>query len=143
MGLTGHHSRTGADAQQLLIAAPPAEPANEHAHVCSLASRVCVELIQHQKLQIGELAVDEPPLVGSGHHQLQHHVVGQEYMRWMLLHLLPFVLLLLTGIDSEANRAAIPEVLQQSIERLLLRVHQGIHGIHYHRPHLLRAGMRP
>ena len=103
IGAAGGHRCTGADTQEIRVAAPLPQAAHQHGHVGPLAATVGVQLVQHQKLQLGHRPVHKDPLVGSGEHQLQHHVVGQEDVRRIVYDRLLLFQALLTGIAGKTD----------------------------------------
>ena len=123
------------------------EPANEHGHVRALAAAVGVQLVEDQEPQPAADAIEEPLILGPHQHQLGHHVVGQHDLRRMLSQLFARGLRSVAGVLGERHRerpAGAPFIaVLELLQRLELRVDQGVHRIDDERRDPVAGGRLP
>jgi hypothetical protein len=90
-----------------------------------------VQFIQYQELQpIGVPDNCLVPFVLPSHQQLQHHVVGQDDVGWVLHDSFPLFLVFLTGIAGVTDRPGVIGVVRQEFfQFFLLAVRQSVHRV--------------
>ena len=91
-----------------------------------------MQLIQHQELETTggphELFLPRP-----GHHQFQHHIVGEDDIRWVGDDLQLFFVTLLARVAPEGDRRLVETPAQELFQLVDLAVCQGVHGIDHDR----------
>ena len=98
------HGRGCADADRrmLRIADPRLEAAHQHRHVRALAPAVGVQLIEHDEPQAAAVLDDLPvEIVLPRHQQFEHHEVGEQDVRRVVLDALAFLGAFLAGVSRE------------------------------------------
>jgi len=102
--------------------------AQQHRHVGALSSAIDVQLVDREEPQLARRLSDQCPLLRSDQHVFEHHVIGEENVRWLLEKLLAYLLARLSCVLREAYRAGGPVVGTEGIERVDLTVDQRVHG---------------
>ena len=120
----------GSHALQVRAGACVPHSPHQHRNISALSSAVGVELVQHKKLQTTSCP-NNRFLMGAREQQLQHHIVGQQYIRRISDDRLPFVLGLLSSVALEGDRRLArwePEA-EKLLQLVELAVGQRVHGI--------------
>ena len=90
-----------------------------------------MQFIKHQELQTPCCTDQLVALLRPGQEQFEHHVVGEQDVRWVREDRLSLLVGLLSGVSSEGHRfASAPEsVGQELLEFMPLGVRQCVHRI--------------
>ena len=127
----GGHRRRGADTEKILVEPLP-DASDEHGDVGPLPPAVGVELVEDQEPEsLGVFADRLVGLVEPRHDQLEHDVVGQQYVGRVLRDPIALLPGLLPGVASERDRLAAFAVTKPQIllQLLALAVSECVHGV--------------
>ncbi len=118
-----------ADELQGGVADALAHAAQEHGDVGALPAAIDVQLVEHKERRLFGGQADQRALVGPQQHVLEHHVVGQQNVGWIVQDRLALFVFILAGVPVEADGAVGPVALPEPPERVKLAVHQGVHRV--------------
>lgn len=131
-GATAGHGGRGADADDVVAAEGEAAAPDQQSNVRTLSAAVGMQFVENEEAHTLRGA-NQFAVLAAGEQQLQHHVVGEEEVRWITTNHLLFDNLLLTRISGKAD-GWLPfrlTLLKELLEFFFLTVGQGVHRIHH------------
>ena len=136
----GSHRRRGADTDQIGIEPLP-HPSYQQRHISTLAAAVGVQFIENQELQT--LGITDHLLIQrilSGEDVLQHHVVGEQDIGWIVLNSLALLLAFLARVACKGDTRTLGVTKAEVFLQFLpLAIAQGVHRIDDNRPDSLAS----
>ena len=125
------HGGGGADAEHTLGFQGLPKAPHQHGDIGSLAAPIGMQFIQHQELKVPGGLDEMLTLPWPGENQLEHHIVGQQDIGWVVQDLVPGLFVLLACVPGEPDgRLALGEAWAEEFLHLSeLAVGQSVHRV--------------
>ena len=114
------------------------DPADQHGDIRALAAAIRMQLVQHDEPQGGGLLY-EWLVLPACEDQLQHDVVGEKDVRWIVQDLLPVIVVFLAGVPLEADGPSRFFLAEEFLQFSDLAVGKSVHRVDDDGLHALAA----